>query len=738
MKLSRLFSIYLIVTGIIIVLTIVSYALRLSPASPINLGITTISLLVIGTVLAIGVSWMAYKSWRSPIFYEWLQAFSNRIRGFWGILLLIASGLLIGGLVFVSQIYASFRPIFIWSILSLGFAMLMLIYFASEEWKYLFISIFAFIIESVLFYLIQIFLFPLENYWISILSVFFCYLLIEWVLIKKKCIPKDFTDFGKEGKNSYHILFVLISNLIISAILSIIQRWMIIFIFPIFLLLCIIHPCITSIASTILDNLENVRRFNDNKKNVVWIISIFFASLIYFIAFLSPNNFFTASYPLLEGGEATKGIWFTIPVEKSELFPLGYARFEDSLIDDLGKVFLATLGQTLGLVEKCDFPGPDKSLAYISTNPMVQPKYSYTTNSMCVRWTDSLPSFFWRIGIIGLFLLSLTIGIFIVKDPIDFFLISILFLFEWFIWPASDITRVGNVAVLISGMAFIGLIFPLFRRNKFYLIIIWGLLSGFLFGLAGFVRQPSGYALTVTAFITIIVAGFQQKKLFIPFFAFTSILIGSNIIPATTNGLFLYRDEKLSITAPNISPRQHGAGFALLGGVGGRNPRYENSIDIIFDDVPIWLDLYNENPMINFSQNSYELMQKTGERLFFQYIMNNPMEFFLITVNKAYNSFLLMLKVPRELPFLAFLICIATCLRELLFKFGFSRSPVSIKKVNEILFSFVVLIMISSLPGILTSPEYGEATFLPASVMVFTAIFLVYIVLGLLIHKKAR
>jgi hypothetical protein len=530
----------------------------------------------------------------------------------------------------------------------------------------------------------------------------------------------------------------LIAALIISTALAIFNRWLIIFVFPGILLFCIIHPCCMSIIFTILNNLKRVQKVIVDRNKVIWIIDILFVGLIYSFAFLSHSNFFPESYPLFEGSEVTKGIWFTIPIEKTELFPFGYARFEDSLIDDLGKVFMSTLGQTLGMMDKCDYPGPDTTLAYHSTNPKIQPKYSYTTNSMCAKWIDTIPPLFWRVGIIGLFLLSLTIGVFLLRDPIDFFLISLLFLYEWFNWPASEIMRVGNVAVLISGMAFIALIFPLFRRKRYSYIIIWGIISGFLFGLAGFVRQPSGYALITTSIFTIILAGLQQKKLFIPLIAITSILIGSNIIPATTNGLFLYRDEKLSITAPNISPRKHGAGFALLGGVGGRNPRYENSIDMVFDDVHIWFNIYDENPMVNFSQNSYELMQTTGEKLFFKYVLNNPMEFFQITIEKAYNALLLILKVPRNWPFLVFLIFIASCIRGLLYKFGISRLPFMMEQVNEIVLSFIVLILFSAMPGILTSPEYGEAAFLPASVMVFTSIFSLYIIFGFLIQKKVK
>lgn len=742
MKLSRIFSMYLAVTGIIIVSTIASYALRSTPTSPINLGRTTISLLIVGLVLTLGISWIAYKSWHSLIFYKWLRSFSNKIRGIWGILLLIVLGLLIGGLVFVSQIYASFRPIFIWSIISLGFVMSMLTYFASEEWKYLFISIFVFIIESVSFYLIQIFLFPLENYWISILSILFCFILVEWVLIKNNFISNLFIALDKRIIYFKEIMFVLFTAILLSVAIAVIKQWMLLFVFPGILLFCLIHSCNTSIMFSIFEYLHRAQSINIDKNKLVWIITILSVFLIYSIAFFIPKTY-PPSNPLFEGSYVTNGIWFTIPVNKSELFPYGYARLEDSIFDDLGKPFITALGQNLGLVEKCKFPGPDiRTFTRISSDPMVQPKYNYTVNSLCEQWNESLPSLFWRIGLIGILLLSFFIGIVIIRNPIDLLVISLLLFSAWYVWPVSDIVREGNVAVLISGIAFLGLIFPLLRKNQYSYIMIWGLLSGFLFGLASFVRQPSGYALIVTSIIAVIYSGVRQRKLFLPLFAISVLLLGYSLIPAITNGIFSYRDEKLLITAPHASPREHGSGFALLGGIGGRNSEnsakivYENSLDIVFDDLPIWVNIYNDNPLINFSQNSYVLLQKTGQKLFFSYVLNHPIEFIFITIRKIIDTSFFILHLLKIWLLLAFLVIVMGCTREIIIRTDFSMKMSALNRMNETLFVCIILIIVTALPAVLTSPEYGESSNLPEAVIVFSGISLIYFYVKLLFNKK--
>jgi len=330
----------------------------------------------------------------------------------------------------------------------------------------------------------------------------------------------------------------------------------------------------------------------------------------------------------------------------------------------------------------------------------------------------------------------------ILKDPVDFGLISLVLLFGWFIWPVSDIGRVGDIAVLISGLAFVGLIFPLFRRNRYSFFILWGIFSGILFGLATFVRQPSGYALMVTSFMAIIFAGLKQRKIVLALPASAVLLVGSSLIPATLNGLFLYRDMKLQISAPNISPKGHGSGFSLIGGVGGRwfdNPssyEYKNSLDIAFSDAVIWINLYNENPMAGFTQNSMEILQKTGERLFARYVSKHPVEFILISLQKAYSTLVVMFSIPIKWLSMVYFLIPALVIRLIVFRKARFYSNSAKNRILEMIAVFFILMIVAALPAILTTPYYGQSAYPAAAVMFFTGTLATYFIVKALFLKS--
>ena len=191
------------------------------------------------------------------------------------------------------------------------------------------------------------------------------------------------------------------------------------------------------------------------------------------------------------------------------------------------------------------------------------------------------------------------------------------------------------------------------------------------------------------------------------------------------NGLFQYRDEKLEITAPVLTAREHGTGFALLGGIGSVDlteanygqPLYDNSMDLAFADVPIWLTVYNENPLITLTPSSYGLVLETGSGLFRRYAAGHPGEFMWNLCRKTgeYLSYM-------GLPLLALLL-FATLVAGRYAKLDpAGRLGVSAEGARETAGLFMVLALAASIPAMLTTIAYGENLFLPAVVIFFTAI----------------
>jgi hypothetical protein len=606
---------------------------------------------------------------------------------------------------------------------------------------YLTVSGVVLTVESLAVVLIQTFLFPLESYWVTIAAGLAVYAGVDVWLTVYRGRPDIFTALDNGDIRLRDTLWLIAGPICITLILALVTRLPLVNLLPVMVLACLLHSGLTAAASSTLNAWRNNPLFPPDRKTTAWAVSLLVVTIAYTLAYFSHKTY-PAVNPLLEGSPVTRGIWFTVPVAKSETYPLGQARLEDSIVDDLGRPFFAALGQSLGLVQRCAIPGPDLiNYVQISPDPNVQPKFRTNVDTLCPEWIQTLPGYFWRIGLLGLFFLSLVIGRVVIRHPVDFALVALLLLFGWFIWPASERVRVGNVPVLIMGMPWIGLIFPVIRRNSSALAVLWGIGAGLIFSLAGLVRSPVGFSLIVTAVLAILLAGWRQKKAFLPLLALTALLLGNTILPAVMNGLFTYRDEKLQITAPKTSPREHGSGFALLGGVGGKDltpenfgaPLYDNALDIAFADVPIWLTVYDENPLINFTQHSYELVLKTSERVFLRYIAGHPLEFLWVLGQKLLDYSRVMF-----LPLLGLVLFVTLVLRRYAKFKPSSRMGVNVTGARETVSMFVILALVASIPAVLTSMDYGENLFLPAAVIFFTGIFALFITFKSILLKRRR
>ncbi len=587
----------------------------------------------------------------------------------------------------------------------------------------------AFAIVTAIIYVVQKFLFPLEDYWLLLVPGLLAYTLAQWLLLKWRRSANLFIALDRGDLRTVDALIPLVGPVVIAGALSAAGWGLFIFLCPAFWVICILHACMAAIVEHLLLLLRRRHGLPSGVQGRTWLASIGFAVLIFSVAFFSLDTW-QPIQPRLTGDPAVRGIWFTIPVQKSDLFALGYARLEDSVFDDLGRIFVAEVGQSVGLVEACEVPGPDVSRAVVAPVPGVatQPKFNYAVDAMCPNWIATLPGFFWQIGLVGILLLVLVIGIYGFRDPIDLGILSVILLFGWATWPAPARERMGNVAVLVAGMPLIALIFPLFRRRHYSFLVMWGLLSGVLFGLAAFVRRPCGLALAFTSVAALIYLGIRQRKLGLALVASLALLAGSSLVPATLNGLFLYRDARLQISAPRISPLVHGSGFPLLGGAGGQpigdethlTPQYPNSLDIAFLDGPIWYVVYNTNPMIGFAQRSFTLMQSTSQGILLRYIAAHPLQYLRTSLRKTIAAIVLILNVPANWPAASLLLFGLLALRYILLHRSPAETRVSGERMLEMLAAFMVLALIAAVPAVLTSPDYGESAQLPAAVVFFT------------------
>ncbi|HET6847183.1 MAG TPA: hypothetical protein VFH29_10145, partial [Anaerolineales bacterium] len=470
------------------------------------------------------------------------------------------------------------------------------------------------------------------------------------------------------------------------------------------------------------------RRWTFGAKGRRWIIGIGLVGIVYGGAFVA-RGFSAPVNSLLAVTDASRGTWFSVRAKTSELFPAGYGRLEDSIPDDLGRLVLGELGQQLGLVEACETPGPDPARAIPTYPPtdVVQPRFHYAVSSMCANWRATLPAFFWRIGLVGFLALALVMGAAVYRDPLDFGILALVFLWGWSSWPEPDLERTGNVAMLVAGTPMLVLVFPLLRRGKYSQIIVWALASAIVFGVAGVLRRPCGAALLLTAALTLMSHAVDRKRRPMAIIGAIGLLAASGLVGATMNGLMAYRDTRLGINAPHIAPagNGHGSGFALVGGVGGL-PRalgssevaqYPNAMDIAFRDAVIWFAVHDANPLIGVVKRSYTLMQLTGLQILKDYVYRNPMEFAYNTLRKARDA---VFEISRmRINWMGILVLLAF----LEAPRGAARRPQSRRpedgelQVKPILLTLALLMLVIGAPAVLTPPHYGQSAHLPAAVL---------------------
>ncbi len=586
---------------------------------------------------------------------------------------------------------------------------------------YLTASGLAFLLLAAAAALTQTFLFPLEAWWPAIAAGLALYACVDAILAVLGITLNLFHAIDSGPVCPRDVLWPVAGPLTVTLGVSLITGLPFGRLFPVMLLLCLLH---TALTAAVVTAVTTPRIFNNNRRTA-WTVSAGLVTAAYAAAFFS-QPLYPAANPLLEPAGASRGLWFTVPVAVSETYPLGYARLEDGIIDDLGRPFMAVLGQSLGLLPRYAVTGPDlRSYAQISPNPNVQPKFRTNVDTLCPEWINALPAYFWRVGLLGLFLLSLVFGAFVTRHPVDFAVTALLLLFGWFVWPPSERVRVGNVPMLLAGMPWLALLLPALRRGRSSPVVLWGLAAGMVFGLAGLVRQPVGFALTVTALVCLGWGAWKQRKIYLPLLALLALLAGRAMPAAMMNGLFQYRDEKLRITAPLLTAREHGTGFALLGGIGGVDlsmenygtPLYDNSMDLAFADVPIWLTVYNANPLITLTPSSYSLVLETGSGLFRRYAAGHPAEFLWILCRKAGEYLAYM-----GLPLLALLLFVTLVMGRYAKAAPALRLGVSVDGTRETVGLFLVLALAASIPAMLTTIAYGENLFLPAAVIFFNAI----------------
>ena len=300
--------------------------------------------------------------------------------------------------------------------------------------------------------LIQKLLFPLEQYWLALVLGLLFYTAAEWWLGRKRLTTNIFLALDQGDLRLADALVLPLGSLFIFGALRLAgwsESW---FAATAVLLACTLQ---TALAATLRQPPRILPPSNSHSASTkAWRFSVGIVTLMYAAAFFSLPTW-KPSHPQLSGAREARGIWFYIPVQASEFFPAGYARLEDSVFDDLGRVFMGGLGQSLGLVQACETPGPRLARGMPSASPSseLQPKFYYAAETMCREWVATLPGFFWRIGLLGLWLLALIISLHGLHDPMHFGMVGSAFLVMWFTWPAADNFRMGNVAMLVAGRA---------------------------------------------------------------------------------------------------------------------------------------------------------------------------------------------------------------------------------------------------------------------------------------------
>jgi hypothetical protein len=615
------------------------------------------------------------------------------------------------------------QPVLLWVTFEAVLTIFCLAGLLSIQAQYNSAELLVFVINLFVLHSVQLFLFPLERYWITIAVGLFVYTLLETILVHRGIMLNFFFALDQEIIGVKEALWFIAAPVLLAILTMIAGQGKLIFLLPVFWFVCSLQTFLTSRLARILEwNWISKRSFSLSQ-GVLWGISFIFVFVFYSLAFDSLKTYPPLN-PLLQGDPTTQGVWYTIPVEKSDLFPLGYARLENSAINDQGYLFFAVLGTNLGLVRQCESPFPN--LKNVIPVPGIdQPIYSYSFYTLCPEWATTLPEFYWRLGLLSVLLISVSFGVVLLRDPLAFFATTMFLLKAWTFWPPS--IRLGQLEGLIFGMAFVILLPYIFGRAKASTIIIGTLFYGMVAGMAGFIRNPIGLALLATGGLAVIVfVGLKKRQLLLAAVTLLALLIGNQMIPTALNGLFWYRDARLQIIAPNTALAKHGGGWNILGGIGGSyvgKILYPNALDMTHWDAIIQLNIYNENPLSIFALTASTEEERTASKLLNRYILLHPLEFLTNAARKTYRALSLMIDIPGNWLSVFYTVItfggMSFLLRRWLMRLSLLRPEIEIiHEAYDALLLCLVLGIVAAIPAILTDPDYVESTH-PAAVVLF-------------------
>lgn len=581
--------------------------------------------------------------------------------------------------------------------------------------------------------LINKLLFPAESYLLTIAGCLLAHSGLNLVLNLLLKVKNFIAALDRDIINWKDGLWFLGAPLILGLVVSTLVGLPLISCVLISLIACTLHTYLVHITHLslrlIVTNRDQYRRLF-TLGGLFWLISIVLVAGLYLAVIKKTLVTYPVNNPVMRNPAPSTGIWYTVPVEKSELFLEGYARFEDSVGgggDDLGHLFFAVLGSRLGLIAPCDPPYINKDKAiYKPEDPRFQMLFAYTLDILCPAWAATLSQFYWFIGLVGLLFTSIIIGVIVLRDPGMFFLTSTVLLFAWLGWPPS---RPGHVDMLVFGLPFVCLIPYLCSRGRTSSVLIWSFICGIVAGLAGFVRSPSGSALLVTSVLCLLFfLCFVGKRWRTAILALLIVVSAQRLVPATLNALLDYRDSRLGITAPVISTHAHaGPGWNLLGGIGGPYagelvPVYPNALDMAHWDALILLNTYDRNPLAAFGL--YCMSSTVPGQILKQYLTNNPREFLSITFKKTYSTFISLVSIPTNWQSMIYLIAVMSIL--LAVARFYLRQPSRLRFQDRrddslrILSVMLLLVIIAALPAILTEPTYFQVCY-PAAAILFLA-----------------
>ena len=304
-------------------------------------------------------------------------------------------------------------------------------------------------------------------------------MLLEAMLVQSGVMSNFFFALDLETIGVKEALWFIVAPALLAILTMIAGQGKLIFLLPVFWLICSSQTFLAIKMARIMDwNWLTKRSFSLNQ-GILWGVSIIVVLIFYSLEFGLLKTYPPLN-PLLQGDPITQGVWYTIPVKKSDIFPLGYARLENSAIDDQGHTFFAILGSTLGFVQPCNSPFPNLANAVpMPEMEFPQPIYNYSFDTLCPEWATTLPKFYWRIGLLGVLLISVSFGLVLLRDPLAFFAVALVLLRAWTFWPPS---KPGQVEGLIFGMAFVMLLPSHFRARKTSIIIIGALVYGLIAG----------------------------------------------------------------------------------------------------------------------------------------------------------------------------------------------------------------------------------------------------------------